>query len=122
MVRLFRARAFCLIAAVLLTAGAATATSEELLHGGRAHDVACASAEATHDASSHRYDGPAEERGGDHHCVGCHFARSLRIGASVASVVAHEHERRLPRPIAAIGSVRSAALERIPSRSPPRLS
>jgi hypothetical protein len=123
MLRLFRARAWCLITAIALAAGTTTAAFGELLHAGASHDAGCApTAASAHDASSHRVTSPADEGSAHDHCVGCHFARSLRIGAQ--SVIHGEHvdETRSLRPVAAIGSARAAALDSLPPRSPPRLS
>ena len=123
MLRLFRARACCLVTALALAVGTSTAALGELLHAGTSHDAGCVSlVDPSHDASSHRFKAPADERSADHHCVGCHFARAPRIGAqSVTHGEQVDEPCSLP-PVAAIGSARAAALDSLPPRSPPSLS
>ena len=121
MMRLFRARACCLITAVLLTVGTTTAAYDELLHGGGSHDVACAPAsDVAHDAANHRVKAPADPAAHDTHCVGCHFARTPRVGAQPASYAPHSEDVAAVRPIEVIGSARAAALDNLPPRAPPR--
>lgn len=123
MLRRLRARALRLLTAVALAAATTTVALEELVHAGRAHDVACiAPADVRHDPSSHRFQAPADGREGDTHCVACHIARAPRVGAKVASALCHVGEGRAPRPIPAIGSARAAALASLPPRSPPSLA
>jgi hypothetical protein len=123
MLRLFRARGCCLLTALALAVGTTTAAFGELLHAGPSHDVACAPAAGeAHDASSHRFKAPADEGSADEHCVGCHFARSPRIGAQSLSHSGHVDEACSLRPVAAIGSARAASLDSLPPRSPPSLS
>jgi hypothetical protein len=121
MLRLFRARACCLITAVLLAAGTTTAAYDELLHAWTSHDVACAPvSDVAHDASSHRVKAPGDPAPHDSHCVGCHLARAPRVGAQPASFAAHCEDVPLVRPVATIGSARAAALDNLPPRSPPQ--
>jgi hypothetical protein len=123
MLRLFRARACCLVATVVLSAGTISAAFDELVHVGTSHDVACVSlGNVAHDASSHRFKASPDEANPDEHCVGCHLARAPRVGAQAPSYAGHGGEATSPRPIAAIGSARAAALDSLPPRSPPRLS
>ena len=122
MLRLFRMRAWCLVAALLPVVGTTTAAFDELLHAGASHDVACVSGSAPHDASSHRFKAPGGEAAADDHCVGCHLARAPRVGAQAATHAAHVAEASTPRPIAAIGSARAAALDSLPPRAPPHRS
>lgn len=123
MLRLLRARACCLITALLLAAGTMGAALGELLHDGAAHDVACVSVgDVPHDASSHRYRADTGPGGHHEHCVGCHLARAPRIGTHSVGVTGHADEGAALRPLAAIGSARSAALDSLPPRSPPRHS
>ena len=123
MLRLFRARACCLVTALALAMGTTTAVFGELLHAGTSHDAGCvATRDAAHDASSHRFKAPADEASSDDHCVGCHFARSPRIGGHALTHGEHVDEACPPRPVAAIGSARAAALDSLPPRSPPSLS
>ena len=121
MLRLFRARACCLVTVIALASGTMAAACGELLHAGRSHDAACVPG-AAHDASSHRYRAPADEGNTHDHCVGCHFARSPRIGAQSITHGGHRDEASPLRPVAALGSARAAALDNLPPRSPPSLS
>lgn len=121
MVRLFRARVFCLLTAGVLAFGTMTAALGELLHAGTSHDLACSpAAELGHDAASHRFDAPDEPGAAGHHCLGCHLARWSRLGAQTTSYVGHVESGVSRRPAAAIGSARAAALDSLPPRSPPR--
>jgi hypothetical protein len=108
-----------LITAVLLTAGTTTAAFDELLHG-VSHDVACESiGDVAHDSSGHRVKASGDPAAHDPHCVGCHFARTPRIGAQPASFAPHSEDVAAVRPIAAIGSARAATLDNLPPRAPP---
>jgi hypothetical protein len=123
MLRLFRARACCLVTALALAVGTTTAALDELLHAGTSHDAACvATIDGPHDASSHRFKAPADEGNSDGHCVGCHFARSPRIGGHSLTHIGHVDESCSLPPVAAIGSARAASLDSLPPRSPPSLS
>jgi hypothetical protein len=123
MLRLFRARVCCLVTALALAAGTTTAAFGELLHASTSHDAGCApTGDAAHDASSHRFKAPADEGSSHDHCVGCHFARSLRIGAHPPIHGGHVDDACSLRPVAAIGSARAASLDNLPPRSPPSFS
>lgn len=123
MLRLFRARVCCFVTALALAVGTTTAALGELLHAGTSHDAPCVGTiDAAHDASSHRFKAPADEGSSDDHCVGCHFARSPRIGGHSLTHGAHVDETCALPPLPAIGSARAAALDNLPPRSPPSLS
>jgi hypothetical protein len=124
MLRLFRARAWCLVTAILLAAGTTTAGFDELLHAtGTAHDAACAPAiDLAHDASSHRVEAPDNAASGDGHCVACHLARTSRLGAQSASYGVHADEPRALVAAPATPFVVSAVLDSLPPRSPPTLA
>lgn len=87
MLGVFRARACCLVTAVVLAASTATVTVGELLHAGTAHDADCRpAAEPSHDAGSHRYEAvPTATPEADDHCLACHLARAPRVGAESAA-------------------------------------
>jgi hypothetical protein len=122
MLRLFRARACCLLTTVILAVGTTATGMSELLHAGTLHDPACVpSLDVVHDASTHRFRAAADEGGAEHHCIACHLARAPRLGSQSASGIVHVEAARPVRPIAAIGFVRAATLDNLPSRSPPRL-
>ena len=123
MLQFFRVRACCLVTALVLAAGTTTTAFDTLLHAGTAHDVACVpDVDVAHDASSHRVRPPGDAANPDHHCVGCHLARTPRLGPQTTSTGAHVEEASALRPMAAIGSARAAALDNLPPRSPPSVS
>ena len=123
MLRLFRARAWCLITAIILAIGTTSTAFDELLHAGTEHDIACLPVvDVAHDAANHRVNAPGDDGAADDHCVACHFARSPRAGPQPVGTSSHVRQTSPVRPITAIGSARAAALDNLPPRSPPRLA
>jgi len=123
MLRLFRARAWCLITAVVLAIGTTSTAFQELLHAGTPHDIACLPVvDVAHDAANHRVSARGDDVAAADHCVACHFARSPRLGPQWVAASGHIRETVPARPTAAIGSARAAALDNLPPRSPPRLA
>jgi hypothetical protein len=122
MLGLFRNRAWCLVTAVLLALGTTTAAFDELLHAaGRMHDLACVAAvDVAHDASSHRVSAPEPGHSGEGHCLACHFARTPRLGAQVATHGHHADEPRAIKPPVFVAPVAAAVLDNLPPRSPPQ--
>jgi hypothetical protein len=123
MLRLFRARATCVVTAVILTVGTTTAAFDKLLHAGATHDVECVPGlDFAHDGSSHRFVAAQDSAGADSHCIACHVMRAPRLGAQSASAIGDADEADAHRPIASIGAARPPALANLPARSPPRRS
>ena len=124
MLRIFRARVWCLSAAISLLVGTASTSVEMLVHGGDVHDPCCAPAAVEHDESAHRYQaarGSASAPDG-HHCLACHWARWFRLEGSVAAAAARLDDAGIHAPLRTIGRIRPAALTGLPARSPPRFS
>jgi hypothetical protein len=122
MLRVFRIRAWCLVTALCLTVGTASASLEVLLHGDRAHDDACAPVMAgPHDASAHHFqDSSSDDRDPNGtHCLACHWARSFRI--FTASTPAAPNLQQDGAPCVAVHAAPLVApvLAHLAPRSPP---
>jgi hypothetical protein len=123
MLRLFRARGWCVVTAAILAVGSTTAAFDKVLHAGGTHDVDCVTAPVVaHDGSSHRFASAADNAGADSHCIACHVARAPRLSAQPASAVGDVDDVGTHHPIASIGAVRPPALASLPARSPPHTS
>lgn len=123
MLRVFRARAWCVVTAAILAIATTTAAFDKALHTGATHDVDCVQVvDVAHDGASHRVSATSDSTATDSHCIACHVARAPRLGAQSASTVGDVDDLGMHRPIASIGAVRPAALASLPARSPPRTS
>jgi hypothetical protein len=126
MLRLFRVRAWCLATAVFLVLGTAGSSLDLLLHGDAAHhgDPCAAPVVVAHDAAAHRVTNAVEEPAGDAgtHCVVCHLARALRLGAAGNSLGARIDDGRAVRVPSAIGVALAPALSNLQLRSPPHVA
>ena len=125
MLRFFRVRAWCLATAVFLATGTAGASLDLLLHGEAAHhgDPCASPVIVAHDAAAHSVTNPQDDRDDDRgtHCVVCHLARALRLGAATESLTARADDgSRLAVP-ASIELVLAPALANLQLRSPPRV-
>jgi hypothetical protein len=126
MLRLFRVRACCLATAVFLVLGTAGSSFDLLLHRDVAHhsDPCATPVPVPHDAAAHRItDGVAQrtdETGT--HCLACHFARALRLGAEHPSLAARLDDGRALCVPPTIGHALAPALANLQLRSPPRVA
>lgn len=125
MLRLFRVRAWCLATAVFLATGTAGASLDLLLHGDAAHhgDPCAPPGIVVHDADAHSFTNPHTDRETDPgaHCVVCHLARAIRLGAESASLTARADSGSALGLPPSIGLALAPALANLQLRSPPRV-
>jgi len=124
MLRLFRARVWCLATALALTLGTTTASFEALLHVDGAHDDACAATFAgPHDASAHRIRAASPDHdGAATHCLACHWARSFRFFTASVPAPPNVDEPGTPRLASNFAPTVAPALANLAPRSPPAVA
>lgn len=126
MLRLFRVRSWCLATAAFLVLGTAGASLDLLLHGDAAHhgDPCSAPVIVPHDAAAHRVVNAVEEHSEDAatHCVVCHFARALRLGAEENSLGGRIDDGLTVRVPPSVGLALAPALANLQLRSPPHVA
>jgi len=123
MLRIFRARVCCLVTSLVLAIGTTTASLDQFVHAGDSHDGGYASVVTKHDAARHqvRAAQPSNDDASEH-CVACHLARAPRSGAQATAIALRGGETLATAPVYSVGFPSSAALSRVPGRSPPRLA
>jgi len=125
MLRFFRVRAWCLVTAVFLAAGTASASLDALLHVGAAHDDACSPTVAgPHDASAHRIiaGSASDPDGAASHCLACHWARSFRIFTASTPAAPDLDARGTFGRAAPLDPIVAPVLSHLAPRSPPHVA